>query len=62
MWIYVVVLIQLGQYRVHAPNIVFKLQDQCVSGKKLDTGRLESTAPSPDHKVISMCVQLPQEA
>ena len=61
MWIYVAILIQLGMYKVHATNVVFQDQLSCIEFQQFDQYRLRSTAPSPDHRVISMCVQLPQE-
>jgi len=62
MWVYVVVLIELGLYNVHAPNVVFRHKSACEQWQEFDKKRLEATAPSPDHRMLSMCVMLPQEA
>jgi len=62
MWIYVVVLIELGLYKVHAPNVVFQDRPSCIEWLKFDGYRLRSTAPSPDHKMVSICVKIPEEA
>lgn len=62
MWIYVVVLMQLGTYKVHAPNVVFIDQQSCEEYQEFDRYRLLSTAPSSEHKMWSMCTQIPREA
>ena len=53
---------QLGAYKVHAPNVVFIDQQSCEEYQEFDRYRLLSTAPSSEHKMWSMCTQIPQEA
>jgi len=61
MFIYVVILVYLGAYKVHAPNIVFTTNAFCQTYKQADLDRLKTTAPSPSHQVISMCIGLPKD-
>jgi len=61
MFIYIVILVHLGGYKVHAPNMVFKTERQCFIYKKLDTDRLVNSAPTPNSEVISMCIKLPEK-
>jgi len=62
MFVYIVILIHLGGYKVHAPNIVFSGEKHCLIYKKLDKQRLMNLAPDPKAEVISMCIKLPEKA
>jgi len=59
MFVYLVILIHLGGYKVHAPNVVFTTEAHCLTYKQWDRKRLKTSAPDPAAEVVSLCIKLP---
>tara|TARA_B100000768_G_scaffold155091_1_gene152026 strand:- start:6748 stop:6936 length:189 start_codon:yes stop_codon:yes gene_type:complete len=61
MFVYIVILIHMGGYKVHAPNAVFTTEKHCLVYKEMDYKRLYYTAPDPYAEIVSLCIKLPEK-
>ena len=62
MFVYIVILIHMGGYKVHAPNVVFTTEKHCEVYREMDYQRLYNTAHDPYAEIVSMCIKLQEKA
>lgn len=61
MYVYLVVLMLDGGYRVHTSESVFYTRQDCLYIKSISDARLKENKPNSNAKFYSTCVKIPKD-